>query len=51
MADYILIRKTRNAASSAVHVLLNLLFGVGSVIITALTSNPALGLLLVALSK
>lgn len=51
MADYILIRKTRNAASSAVHILLNLLFGVGSVMITALTSNPALGLLLVALSK
>ncbi|MBR6097293.1 hypothetical protein IKP94_00890 [Candidatus Saccharibacteria bacterium] len=51
MADYILIRKTRNAASSAVHVLLNIVFGIGSVMVTALTGNPVMGLILVALSK
>ncbi len=51
MADYILVRKTRNAASSAVHILLNVLFGIGSVMITALTGSPILGLILVALSK
>ena len=39
MADYILVRKTRNAASSAVHILLNVLFGIGSVMITALTGS------------
>lgn len=51
MADYILARKTRNVASSAVHLLLNILFGLGSVMITVLTASPWLGLLLVLVSK
>ena len=51
MADYVLARKSRNIASSAVHVFLNLLLGVGSVLITVLSGSPLLGLLLVFISK
>lgn len=51
MADYILARKSRNIASSAVHVFLNLLLGVGSVLVTVLSGGPILGLLLVFISK
>ena len=51
MAEYIVARKTRNAASTAVHVLLNLLLGVGSVMITLLSGSPVLGLILVLASK
>lgn len=51
MADYILARKSRNIASSAVHVFLNLLLGVGAVLITVLSGGPILGLLLVLISK
>lgn len=51
MADYILARKSRNIASTMVHVFLNLLLGVGSVLITVLSGSPILGLILVLLSK
>lgn len=51
MADYILARKSRNIASTMVHVFLNLLLGVGAVLITVLSSSPVLGLILVLLSK
>lgn len=51
MADYVLARKSRNIASSMVHVFLNLLLGVGAVLITVLSSSPVLGLLLVLISK
>ena len=51
MADYILARKSRNIASSMVHVFLNLLLGVGSVLITVLSGSPILGLILVLVSK
>jgi hypothetical protein len=51
MADYVLARKSRNIASSAVHVFLNLLLGVGSVLITVLSGSPIPGLLLVLISK
>ncbi|MBR3052084.1 hypothetical protein IKG60_00490 [Candidatus Saccharibacteria bacterium] len=51
MADYILARKSRNIASTMVHIFLNLLLGVGSVLITVLSGNPALGLILVLVSK
>ena len=51
MADFIFARKSRNIASSMVHVLLNLLLGIGSVALTILTANPALGLGLVIVSK
>ena len=51
MADYVLARKTRNIASSAVHVLLNILLGIGSVLITVFSGSPLFGVLLVLVSK
>lgn len=51
MADYILARKSRNIASNAVHILLNILLGMGSVLITVFSANPALGIILVLVSK
>ena len=51
MADYILARKSRNIASSAVHIFLNILLGIGAVLITVFSSSPLFGLLLVLLSK
>lgn len=51
MADYILARKSRNIASSMVHVFLNLLLGIGSVLITVLSGSPILGIILVLISK
>ncbi len=51
MADFILARKSRNIASTMVHIFLNLLLGVGAVLITVLSSSPVLGLILVLLSK
>ena len=51
MADYVLARKSRNIASSMVHVFLNILLGVGAVLVTILSASPLLGLLLVLLSK
>lgn len=51
MADYVLARKSRNIASSAVHILLNLLLGIGSVLITILSGSPVLGIILVLVSK
>ncbi len=51
MADYVLARKSRNAASNLVHVFLNILLGVGAVLVTVLSGSPVLGILLVLLSK
>ncbi|MBQ6410232.1 hypothetical protein IJI18_03215 [Candidatus Saccharibacteria bacterium] len=51
MADYVLARKSRNIASSAVHVLLNILLGMGAVLLTVFSGNPALGIILVLVSK
>ncbi len=51
MADFVFIRKSRNIASSAVHVFLNILLGLGSVLITVFSGNPALGIILVLVSK
>ena len=51
MADYVLARKSRNIASNLVHIFLNILLGVGSVLVTVLSASPALGLLLVLVSK
>ncbi|MDO5480661.1 MAG: hypothetical protein Q4F58_03275 [Candidatus Saccharibacteria bacterium] len=51
MADYVLARKSRNIASSAVHVLLNILLGMGAVLLTVFSGNPALGIILVLMSK
>jgi hypothetical protein len=51
MADFVFIRKSRNIASSAVHVFLNILLGLGSVLVTVFSGNPALGIILVLMSK
>lgn len=51
MADYVLARKSRNIASSMVHVFLNILLGVSAVLITVLSGSPLLGILLVLVSK
>ena len=51
MADFILMRKSRNIASNMVHIFLNLLLGVSAVLITVLSASPALGILLVLVSK
>ena len=51
MADYVLLRKSRNIASNLVHIFLNILLGVGAVLITVLSGSPLLGLLLVLVSK
>ena len=51
MTDYVLARKSRNIASNMVHVFLNLLLGIGAVMITVLSASPVPGLLLVLLSK
>ena len=51
MADYVLARKSRNIASNAVHILLNILLGMGAVLITVFSANPAIGIVLVVMSK
>ena len=51
MADYVLARKSRNIASNLVHIFLNILLGVGAVLVTVLSASPLLGILLVLVSK
>ena len=51
MADYIFARKSRNIASSAVHILLNILLGMGAVLVTVFSGSPILGIILVVISK
>lgn len=51
MADYIFIRKSRNALSSLLHVLLNLALAVVSIGSTILTGSFIIGLILVFVSK
>ncbi len=51
MADYVLVRKSRNIASGMVHIFLNILLGLGAVFVTVLSGSPALGIILVLLSK
>ena len=51
MSDWILARKSRNIASNMVHVFMNILLGVGAVLITILSNSPLLGLILVLTSK
>ncbi len=51
MADNVLIRKSRNVISSILHVLLNILLGVGSIAITVISGSWWIGLILVVISK
>lgn len=51
MADYIFIRKSRNALSSFVHMVLNLLLAIVSISATVVTGNYIIGLVLIIASK
>ncbi len=51
MADYIFIRKSRNALSSLTHTILNLLLAVVSIGATVITGNFIIGLILILASK
>ncbi len=51
MADYVLLRKGRNALSTVMHVVLNVALAVGSVALTVISRSWILGVLLVLLSK
>ncbi|MDO4978643.1 MAG: hypothetical protein Q4E47_00620 [Candidatus Saccharibacteria bacterium] len=51
MPDYILFRKSRNVASSVLHVFFNLALGVLSIAVTYLTKSWYLGIILVLISK
>ncbi len=51
MADYIFIRKSRNALSSLLHIILNLLLAVVSIGATVVTGNCIIGLILIVVSK
>lgn len=51
MADYILVRKSRNIISSVLHVIFNITLGVGSIILTCVSGSWAIGVLFVLVSK
>ena len=51
MADFIFIRKSRNIASSALHIFLNVLLGIGAVATTIMSGSPLIGIILVIASK
>ena len=51
MADYIFIRKSRNALSSLAHMILNLLLAVVSIGATVITGNCIIGIVLIIVSK
>lgn len=51
MVDYVLARKSRNIASTAVHAFLNVLLGMGAVLVTVFSGSPILGVILVLVSK
>ena len=51
MTDFVLARKSRNIASSAVHVFLNILLGMFAVLLTAFSGSPVPGIILVLMSK
>ena len=50
-SDFIFIRKSRNAVSSVLHVLMNILLGVGSIFVTIVTGSWLVGFILVLVSK
>ena len=50
-SDYIFIRKSRNALSTFLHVVLNILLGVGSIFVTIVSGSWIIGFALVLLSK
>jgi len=51
MADYIFIRKSRNVLSSVLHIILNVILGVGSVFATIVSGSWLIGIIIVIVSK
>lgn len=51
MADYILIRKSRNMLSSVIHVIFNIILGIGSVLITVVSGSWLIGIITILISK
>ncbi len=51
MADFVILRRSRNAFSSLLHVILNVALAVSSIYITWSTGSPLIGIILVFLSK
>lgn len=51
MADFVFARKSRNIASSTVHLFLNILLGTFAVLLTVFSGNPILGIVIVVMSK
>lgn len=51
MADFVILRKSRNAFSSFLHVIMNVALAAGSILITWTTGSPLIGLILVLISK
>ena len=51
MADFVILRKSRNALSSFLHVVLNIALAAASILITWTTGSPLIGLILVWISK
>lgn len=51
MPEYILIRKGRNKLSTLLHILFNIVLGIGSIVVTVATSSWILGIVLVLISK
>ena len=51
MADFVILRKSRNAFSSLLHVILNIALATASIFITWTTGSPLIGLILVGISK
>ncbi len=51
MADYIMLRKGRNALSTVTHILLNVALAVGSTALTVISGNWIFAIVLVILSK
>ena len=50
-SDFIFIRKSRNALSNFLHILLNILLGIGSIFVTIVSGSWIIGFALVLLSK
>lgn len=51
MADFVILRKSRNALSSFLHVILNIALATASILVTWTTGSPLIGLILVGISK
>ena len=51
MADFVILRRSRNALSSFIHIALNITLAISSIFITWTTGSPLIGLFLVFLSK